>query len=250
MRFETDPTQVRPYYDSLGDGLIQLSFTLPLPAGPLAAEAARQTLLRMNLSEISIVEQEAIDPRFTFFVAYARTTFSIDSTDLLASVAERPDWDEQRIHRVARERLREPIVVIGATLESDAHTVGLDAIFNMKGFAGHSGLEHYPCFRTLNLGAQVPFKRLIEAIRRENADAVLISQTITQKGLHLKNLTKMVDLLEAEGLRSRLIVLVGGPNITPELAKELGYDGGFGRGTVPEDVAGFLIEEHLRRHHG
>ncbi len=250
MRFETDPTQVRPYYDSLGDGLIQLSFTLPLPAGPVAAEAARQTLLLMNLSEISIVEQEAIDPQFTFFVAYARTTFSIDSTGLLETIAERPAWDEQKIARVARERLRQPIVVIGATLESDAHTVGLDAIFNMKGFAGHSGLEHYPCFRTFNLGAQVPFYRLIDSIRRQNADAVLISQTITQKGLHLKNLTRMVDLLEAEGLRSRLIVIVGGPNITPELAKELGCDAGFGRGTVPEDVAGFLIDEYLRRNHG
>ncbi len=250
MRFEVDPRQIRPYYDSLGDGMIQISFTLPMPPGPLADETARETLRRMNLTEVALVERQAIDPRFTFFVAYAKTAFSVDSTEL-EQRAERPSqWREQDILKTAREKLSRPIVVVGATLESDAHTVGLDAIFNMKGFAGHSGLEHYPCFRTFNLGAQVPFRKLLGALRKERADALLLSQTITQKGLHLKNLTKMVDLLEAEGLRQSLIVIVGGPNITPEMAKELGYDAGFGRGTVPEQVAGFILEEFLRRRDG
>ena len=40
-------------------------------------------------------------------------------------------------------------------IESDAHTVGINAIFNAKGFAGHYGLERFPAFRALNLGAQV-----------------------------------------------------------------------------------------------
>ena len=39
MPREPDPTSVRPYADHLGDGLVQLSFTLPVPYS-LAARRA------------------------------------------------------------------------------------------------------------------------------------------------------------------------------------------------------------------
>lgn len=247
VSLDIDLSQVRPYYDSLGDGMVQLSFTLPIAAGKSADQAARKLLQGMNLTDISLVEKKAIAPEFTFFVAYAKTTFSVDLEELMSRAEEESSLDYSAIVELARSRIDHRLVVVGATLESDAHTVGLDAIFNMKGFAGHYGLENYPCFKTFNLGAQVPFHTLIEVLHAQHADAVLISQTITQKGLHLKNLTRLVDLLEAEGLRSRVILVVGGPNITPELAKELGYDQGFGRGTLPEAVATFVVREYLRR---
>lgn len=249
MQLDPDLAQIRPYYDSLGDGMVQLSFTLPLGDVAVAEKVAFEMLGRMNLTDIALVEKKRIDPRFTFFVAYARTTFSVDAHSLLESSRKQERWDHHRVV-LEVERIGRKIVVVGATLESDAHTVGLDAIFNVKGFAGHRGLEDYPCFRTFNLGAQVPFRVLLDQLRRERADAVLISQTVTQKGLHLKNLTRFADLLEAEGLRAELILVLGGPSMTPELAKELGYDAGFGRGTVPEAVASYLVQEFLRRHHG
>jgi beta-lysine 5,6-aminomutase beta subunit len=45
--------------------------------------------------------------------------------------------------------------VLGACTGSDAHAVGIDAIMNMKGFAGDYGLERYPWLDARNLGAQV-----------------------------------------------------------------------------------------------
>ena len=54
-------------------------------------------------------------------------------------------------------------------------------------------------------------------------------------------------LLEAEGLRERFVVICGGPRITHELAKELGYDAGFGAGTYGDDVASFAVAEMVRR---
>ena len=76
------------------------------------------------------------------------------------------------------------------------------------------------------------------------ADALLVSQTVTQKDIHIKNLTELVELLEAEGLRDKVILACGGPRITHELAKELGYDAG----TYADDVASFIAEEYVRRH--
>ncbi|MGL6169301.1 MAG: hypothetical protein ACRC0Y_13540, partial [Fusobacteriaceae bacterium] len=49
----------------------------------------------------------------------------------------------------------------------------------------------------------------------------------TQKDVHIKNLVELIELLEAEGLRDKMLVICGGARITHELAKELGYDTGF-----------------------
>ena len=79
------------------------------------------------------------------------------------------------------------------------------------------------------------------------ADALLVSQTVTQKDIHIKNLTELVELMEAEGLRDRMLLVCGGPRITHELAKELGYDAGFGMNTYADDVASFIVQEFVKR---
>ena len=119
---------------------------------------------------------------------------------------------------------------------------------NMKGYAGHYGLERYDMIEAYNLGSQVPNEDFIAKAVDLKADALLVSQTVTQKDIHIKNLTELVELLEAEGLRDKVILACGGPRITHELAKELGYDAGFGMNTYADDVASFIAEEYVRRH--
>jgi len=48
--------------------------------------------------------------------------------------------------------------------------------------------------------------------------------------------------LEAEGIREHVVLVCGGPRITNELAKELGYDAGFGPGKFAEHVATFMVK--------
>ena len=98
-----------------------------------------------------------------------------------------------------------------------------------------------------NMGSQVPNEEFIKRALELKADVLLVSQTVTQKDIHLKNLTQLVDLLEGEGLRDKVILVCGGPRITHELAKELGYDAGFGPGTYAEIVATFAIKELMKR---
>jgi beta-lysine 5,6-aminomutase beta subunit len=95
----------------------------------------------------------------------------------------------------------------------------------------------------------VPNEEFIARAIELKADALLVSQTVTQKDVHVQNLTELVEMLEAEGLRSRVILACGGPRITHELAKELGYDAGFGMNTYADDVASFLAQELARRNH-
>ena len=146
-----------------------------------------------------------------------------------------------------REHIGRKIVVVGASTGTDAHTVGIDAIMNMKGFAGHYGLERYEMIEAYNYGSQVLNEELIAHALEHKADAILVSQTVTQKDIHIQNLTEMIEMLEAEGLRDKLIVCCGGPRITYELAKELGFDAGFGMNTYADDVASYLAQELARR---
>jgi beta-lysine 5,6-aminomutase beta subunit len=81
-------------------------------------------------------------------------------------------------------------------------------------------------------------------------DALLASQVVTQKGSDVKNFTHLSELLEAEGMRDDVVLICGGPRVTNRLASELGYDAGFGRGTLPSEVAAFVattLADRLRR---
>jgi beta-lysine 5,6-aminomutase beta subunit len=239
--------QIRPYGDTLDDGRVQLSFTLPIPAGPRADAAALLTASKMGLEGAQIVHSQDLGVDFTFFVVFGAVNFSVDVSSVTVHAIETPTLEFEEINALIEEKFGRPIVVVGATAGSDCHTVGLDAILNMKGFRGDPGLERYSMYRAYNLGAQVENERLLAKALELKADVVLISQVVTQKEAHLKNLTHFVDLTEAEDVRDQLMLVVGGPRISHALAKEVGFDAGFGPGTSPGQVASYLAQEMIAR---
>ncbi len=93
----------------------------------------------------------------------------------------------KEVNAAIKKRLRRPLVVVGACIGTDAHTVGIDAILNIKGFAGEKGLEYYSEIEVVNLGAQVSVPELVAAAGAVKADAVLVSQVVTQRDAHLHN---------------------------------------------------------------
>jgi beta-lysine 5,6-aminomutase beta subunit len=172
---------------------------------------------------------------------------TIDPDQVKGDYLDVDEMDYYAINAFIREAVGHKLVVVGAAIESDAHTVGIDAILNMKGFAGNYGLERYPEIDAFNLGSQIPCEQLLKTALEKRADAILVSQIVTQKNIHVQNLTKLIELLEAEGVRERFIIVVGGPRINNAFAKELGYDAGFGPRTTPVQVASFLAQEAARR---
>lgn len=239
---------VRPYGDTLDDGKVQLSFTLPLPNGSRAAEAARAMVLGWGFGDCEIVHSAAMSDSFTFFVAYARTERGVDYDTIEADRNEEESpMTMDEINEFIRKKIGRKVVIVGACTGFDAHTVGIDAIMNMKGYNHHYGLERYRMMEAHNLGAQVPNEKLIEYARKVNADAILVSQIVTQKDVHIENLTGLIELLEASGERGRFICVAGGPRLSNKLAAQLGYDAGFGRGTYADDVASFIVRKMAER---
>jgi len=241
------PRLVRPYGDRRDDGAVQLSFTLPVPAGERAREAAAELARKLGLTEVRVAAMERAADDYTFFVVYGRTAAAVDwaALDVPEVVTRKRGFDELN-ELVAREVGRR-IVVLGACTGSDAHAVGIDAIMNMKGYAGDYGLERYPMFEARNLGAQVENATLARLAKEQRADAVLVSQVVTQRDVHKENARELLDELERLGVRRQVITILGGPRIDHKTALELGYDAGFGPGTKPSDVANYLVGEVLRR---
>jgi len=242
-----DLTKVKPYGDTMNDGKVQLSFTLPVPAGDEAIEAAKQLLKSMGFENPLVVYYRELTPGYTFFNCYGSTVHTVDYTSIYVPKVESTVMDMNETDDFIRENIGRKLVVIGASTGTDAHTVGIDAIMNMKGYAGHFGLERYEMFEAYNLGSQVPNEEFLAKAIELNADALLVSQTVTQKDVHIKNMTELVELMEAEGLRDKMILVCGGPRISHELAKELGYDAGFGMNSYADDVASFIVHEFVKR---
>ncbi|MSQ84062.1 MAG: hypothetical protein EXR77_14460 [Myxococcales bacterium] len=243
-----DLSRVRAYGDTLDDGQVMLSFSLPVPYGDEAKEAARQLARQMGLLQPQVYHAHDLGEGFTYFTVYARSPHSVDFTNIFVPKVGLAKLDHAAIEALWQATMgTRKLRVLGACTGDDAHTVGIDAILNVKGWRGDKGLESYHCFEVRNLGAQVTNEALVSAAREFAADALLVSQVVTQKDCHRSNLAALVDLTEAEDLRQDLLLLCGGPRLSHTVALELGFDAGFGAGTVPSEVAGFLVQTVIAR---
>lgn len=242
-----DLTKLKPYGDTMNDGKVQVSFTLPIPDNDKGAEAAKLLAKKMGLEEPNVAHHQSLDKNFTFYVVYGSINATVDYESIHVQTVEVDTLSMEQINEYIKENIKRNIVIVGASTGTDAHTVGIDAVMNMKGYAGHYGLERYEMIDAYNLGSQVANEDFIKKAIELKADVLLVSQTVTQKNVHIQNLTELVELLEAEGIRDKVILICGGPRISHELAKELGYDAGFGPGKYADDVATFAVTEIISR---
>ena len=124
---------IKPYGDTMNDGKVQLSFTLPVSWSEAADEAARQLVVKMGFGDVQVVEGRSIATGFSFFVVYASTPHAIDFSTITAPSAKTHAMSMEEIDALIVERIGRKLRVAGACIGTDAHTVGIDAILNMKG---------------------------------------------------------------------------------------------------------------------
>ena len=247
LRSESVGHLIRPYGDRKEDGAVQISFVLPVATSEKAREAVRQLMMKQGFVDVLVAQMEKAGENYTFFVCYGKTQLARDYDAI--------EVPEVKIHKLGFDELNQAIerdvgrkiVVVGGCTGTDAHAVGIDAIMNMKGYNQDYGLERYPMFDALNMGSQVLNEAIVDQAVEMGADAILVSQIVTQRDVHKDNGRQLVELLEERGLRDRFLLLFGGPRIDHKLALELGFDAGFGPGTKPSDVANYLYAAVLKR---
>lgn len=238
---------IRPYGDRKDDGVVQLSFVLPVAASEKAKEAAAIFARKLGLSHVLVSAMEKAGDGYSFFVVYGRTALQVDYGAIEVPVVLHRKHPFDELNEVVRRDLGRRIVVVGACIGTDSHTTGIDAIMNMKGFSGDYGLERYPSFRAVNLGSQVEPAALVARAKAEQADAILVSKVVTQRDVHKEDARALIELAREAGIFEKTIFLFGGPRVDHRTALELGFDAGFGPGTKPSDVANYIYYRMLER---
>jgi beta-lysine 5,6-aminomutase beta subunit len=240
-------TIIRPYGDTTGDGMTQVSFTLPIPHDKKAEGAALQLAAKMGLDPAMLVHAKQMGDDFTFFVIYGSVRHLVELDKVHVVERDFPLLTAKEVNTAIRQKMRRRLSVVGACIGTDAHTVGIDAILNLKGIAGEKGLEYYREIKVVNMGAQVTVPELVAAAKAEKADAVLVSQVVTQRDAHLHNTREMsAAFREAFPADKRPRLIVGGPRFDELMSEELGVDRIFGRGTTPREVASYLVHRIVK----
>ena len=162
-----DLKKLKPYGDTMNDGKVQMSFTLPVKDDEKGIEAARQYARKMGIDEPNVAHHMALDKEFTFYVVYGSCVHTIDYDDIHVLTVESDVMDMETVNEYIKEHFGRKLTFIGASTGTDAHTVGIDAIMNRKGFAGHYGLERFEMIEAINMGSQV-LNRMAEGRRQWN----------------------------------------------------------------------------------
>src|SRR5205823_8302542 len=97
---------VRPYGDATGDGMVQVSFTLPIAKDQRAEGAALQLAQKMGLEPAMVVHSKAIGPDFTFFVVYGRVSHLVDLAQVEVTEREYPLLSAKEVNLAIRSRLK------------------------------------------------------------------------------------------------------------------------------------------------
>jgi corrinoid protein of di/trimethylamine methyltransferase len=137
---------------------------------------------------------------------------------------------EEEVEKTGAKRKSLGTVVLG-TVNGDIHTIGKDmvaALLRAEGFVVN------------DLGINVTAQQFIEAVKEHEPDIIALSALMTMTAPEQK---KVISILEEEGLRDRVKVMVGGGAITEDFANSIGADGY--EATAPEAVhlARKLVEQ-------
>jgi corrinoid protein of di/trimethylamine methyltransferase len=115
----------------------------------------------------------------------------------------------QRDHQKREFRAK---VVIG-TAEGDIHDIGKKIVATLLRANG---------YEVIDLGRDVPNTEFVERVKAENPDFLGMSALMTTT---VTNQQKVIELLQSQGLRERVRVIVGGAAVMPETARHIGADG-------------------------
>lgn len=119
--------------------------------------------------------------------------------------------------------------VLMGTVQGDLHEIGKNIVIMMLKTAG---------FEVLDLGIDVPSAKFIEQAKEYNPDIIGISALLTTTVGRQK---EIIELLEEEGLRQKVKVMIGGAPINQNWADSIGADGYAEDATVAVEVAKKLL---------
>lgn len=241
-------TRVRAFGEGDGDGGVQLSFTLPVDDNAKGQWAAQMFSEQLGLKKVTVVQMEHLDDGLTSFVVKGQSDVEVDVSKIVEPLYEYPVFSFDEINGMIKSRLKRKIVVLGVCMGSEDQSTAIDTLFNMMGYRGDYGFESYPALEAVNLRSHMRTSDFVSEISTRGADVIVLSRVVGQNEEKAKVLQKILEEIhETPGVPQHLLKIYSGPRMTHEEASEIGFDAGFGPGTLPSQVASFIASELLKK---
>ena len=230
---------MKPEVQWLADGIITVDLFFPTDED--TAEAAALVVANnLNLVNPEVIHKEVLHPAEGTRIQLKGTiNFDIDKRKLILREKEDILDDEEILEYIKHHEIK----VVAGTGGSDEHSVGMREVLDIK----HGGIEKYG-IKYLYLGTSVPIEKFIDAAIETDAQVIMISLIISHDEIHYKNMEKLNQYAIEKGVRDKLILIAGGTQVTPEIARKHGMDQGFSRGTKGRHVASFIVKCHQKKY--
>ncbi len=225
---------IKPEVEWLGDGIVTVD--LFFPTNVRAAEAAALvTGAKMNLSDVEVIHKEILHPSEGTRIQI-KGTFNFDiNVDQLVLPEEIKVHSEDEIIDYVKKN---PIRVVAGTAGNDEHSVGIREVLDIK----HGGVEKYG-IKYEYLGTSVPIEKFVDAAIETKSQVIMMSTIISHDDIHYKSMQKLHNYAVEKGVRDQLVLIAGGTQVTPEIARKNKMDQGFGRGTKGIHIASFVLDK-------
>lgn len=103
-------------------------------------------------------------------------------------------------------------VVIG-TVKGDLHDIGKNLVASMLEGCG---------FEVINLGTDISSDKFVTAIKENQAQILCLSALLTTT---MNYMQEVINVLEQQGLRQQVKVMIGGAPVSESFARQIGADG-------------------------
>jgi D-ornithine 4,5-aminomutase subunit beta len=226
---------LKPEVQWLGDGTVVVDLFFPI-SDRIAEAAAVETGKKMNLLNIEVIHKEILHPSEGTRIQIKGTfDFDIDVESLVLPEIIKSYSEDEVIDFIKNN----PIKVVAGTAGNDEHSVGIREVLDIK----HGGVEKYG-IKYEYLGTSVPIEKFVDAAIETNSKVIMMSTIISHNDTHYKNMKKLHNYAVEKGVRDKLILIAGGTQVTPEIARKSFMDQGFGRGTKGIQIASFIIDKY------
>ena len=226
---------IKPEVEWLGDGTVVVDLFFPT-SHRIAEAAAIETGKKMNLSNVEVIHKEILHPSEGTRIQIKGTfDFDIKIDELVLPEIIKSHSEDDVINYVKLN----PIKVVAGTAGNDEHSVGIREVLDIK----HGGVEKYG-IKYEYLGTSVPIEKFVDAAIETNSNVIMMSTIISHDDTHYKSMKKLHNYAIEKGVRDKLILIAGGTQVTPEIARKNSMDQGFGRGTKGIHIASFVIDKH------
>lgn len=237
--------QLKPYGHHLGDGLVQVCFTLPISCDEKAQAVALAYAEQMGLEKCCVTWMEAIGEQYTYFIIYGAAQHSIELAQIAPPEGTLPPLARKiaELDQQFRKKLGRRVVMVACTDSGTEAAIDFEALLSLEGISGEAGLEGFTTFNLRRERQVTSVDAIVECVVQAKADVLLVCEPSQGWGRGEGGLRDLArKLRKCKDLPEWFVCACWRQDPAKADQPLADYDLSFGRGILPSRLADRLVE--------